>query len=720
MVSVVPLVRLQANEGNRKSCAVSDQNTKFADIGIAPRDVSRYKGKYLKRGLLVRTPPSSVRFAAEPKAVVRRAILILFFFLPSPFLALAQWQQPTPEELKMTSVPAAPDADAVYLSVDEATDDNMHTKTVYVRLKILTDQGKKYADVEVPYEGRNYSVDGVEGRTIHSDGTVQPFTGKPFDRLAEKTSEYKYVTKVFSMPDVQPGSIIEYRYSLHYHDSFVIGGVWYVQRDLYVAKAHFSFAPFKDIERVDTKGGFAGIQYVHVLPSGLDVKKDVTGRFSLDATDIPAAPAEEYLPPIRSLTYRVLFYYTGYNSADDFWKGRGHDWSKDMDKFASPSGRLADAARELVSGANTPDEKLGKLYDAVMKMENTNFTRERSAEENNAQGVKHIESAQDVFDLKRGDSDQLALLFIALARAAGFKAYAMQVTNRDENLFQQYYLTLRQLDDVIAIVEVNGKDVYFDPGQRYCKYGSLHWKHTMSTGLRQTDHGAVIATTPNGNYKDTQIQRSAYLTIDASGKVTGLVRILMSGTTALRWRQRALETDEIEASREFENDLQRSVPDGVVVKARKMSGLDDYQHLLMVTLDVSGSMGTATPKRVFLPCFFFEAGEKPLFPHAKRVNPVDLHYPYVSQDDVTIILPPGEKLEQAPQNSSIPLQQFALYSTAVTTDGSKLSLNRTLVMANTIYYKDEYPALKGFLDKVNSDDQERAIVERSSQSGAGQ
>jgi Domain of Unknown Function with PDB structure (DUF3857)/Transglutaminase-like superfamily len=652
--------------------------------------------------------------------LARRSILVLLLVVCTPFLAYAEWQQPTPEELKMSSDLAAPDADAVYLSFEETTDDNLHTKTVNVRLKILTDKGKKYADIEVPYEGRIYSVGDVQGRTIHSDGTVVPFTGKPFDRLIEKTSEYKYLSKVFSMPDVQAGSIVEYRYSLRYQDEWVVGGSWYVQQDLYVHRAHFTFVPFKNLDRVDTKGGFAGVQYVHVLPKGVDVKQDITGRFSLDATEIPAAPSEEYLPPIRSFTYRVLFYYTGYHSTDDFWKGEGHEWSKRMDKFASPSGKLGDTARELVSGVNTPEQKLGKLYDAVMKIENTDFSRERTAEENKAQGVKRVENADDVFDLKRGDSDQVALLFVALARAVGFKAYAMQVTNRDRNIFEKYYLNLKQLDDVIAIVEVNGKELYFDPGQRYCPYGALHWKHAMTAGLRQTQNGTVIATTPDLSYKDTQIQRSAYLTVDSMGKVTGSIRILMSGSTALRWRQRALETDSTEVNREFENDLQQSVPAGVLVKVRKISGLDDYQLFLMATLDVSGSMGTATAKRVFLPCFFFEASEKPLFPHAKRENPVDLHYPYVAKDEVTIILPPNEKVEESPQSKELPLPNFALYSTSVKLDGNKLSLQRTMVLANTLYYAKEYPALKGFLDQVNAEDQERAILSRASEGGTGQ
>jgi hypothetical protein len=118
--------------------------------------------------------------------LLRWFFLFLLCLIPSPFLAFAQWQQPTPEELKMTSDPAAPGADAVYLYREETTNDNYHTRTVYERLKILTEKGKDYADREIDYEGRVFHITELQGRTIHSDGTIVPFTGQPIEKLLDK------------------------------------------------------------------------------------------------------------------------------------------------------------------------------------------------------------------------------------------------------------------------------------------------------------------------------------------------------------------------------------------------------------------------------------------------------------------------------------------------------------------------------------------------------
>src|SRR5580704_1203640 len=62
------------------------------------------------------------------------------------------WLPISPEELKMTSVPEAPGAPAVYLyrQVDRDDSRNGHEYN-YVRIKILTEEGRKYGDVEIPF-----------------------------------------------------------------------------------------------------------------------------------------------------------------------------------------------------------------------------------------------------------------------------------------------------------------------------------------------------------------------------------------------------------------------------------------------------------------------------------------------------------------------------------------------------------------------------------------
>ena len=54
--------------------------------------------------------------------------------------------KPTAEELAMTSLPGYPGAAAVVLYREEITKDDMHVVLHYDRIKILTEDGKKYAE----------------------------------------------------------------------------------------------------------------------------------------------------------------------------------------------------------------------------------------------------------------------------------------------------------------------------------------------------------------------------------------------------------------------------------------------------------------------------------------------------------------------------------------------------------------------------------------------
>ncbi len=109
----------------------------------------------------------------------------------------------------------------------------------------------------------NESIQAVEGRTIHADGTVIPFTGQPYDKELASAGGYTKMEKVFTLPDAQVGSILEFHYLIiHGADE---SPVWYVQQSLFVKKASFHFVPTS----------IYPVQTTWSLPAG----KTVTGKF---------------------------------------------------------------------------------------------------------------------------------------------------------------------------------------------------------------------------------------------------------------------------------------------------------------------------------------------------------------------------------------------------------------------------------------------------------
>jgi hypothetical protein len=355
-----------------------------------------------------------------------------------------------------------------------------------------------------------------------------------------------------------------------------------------------------------------------------------------------------------------------------------------------------------------------------MKLDNTRYSREHSKDENRAEGVKHIKSAADVLTLKRGSPDELAMLFLALARAAGFHAEAMAVVDRNRDFFQPNYLDGNQLDDLIVFVTVNGKEHAFDPGERYMPYGVLHWIHSLAGGIRQQDGHVVIANSPSISYKETVIQRMAEITLAPDGSVSGDATIVYTGQLATRWRQKAIEGDQVQLKKDFDDELQPDLPPGLTIKTDHFLGLDSENTNLMVRMKVSGSLGTATGKRVFLPLAVFAAGAGNPFASSHRQEPIDLRYPYQEIDQITVRLPPGFQVESLPEKTQASLPQMAAYGIGAKSDNQTITFMRSYIMANILYAATDYDKLKGFFDDISTKDRAQAILHVAAATHQGQ
>ena len=632
----------------------------------------------------------------------------------------ASWTQPTPDELKMTSDPAAPDSPAVYLYRELIVNDKLHSHTTYARVKILSEKGKEeFSQIEIPYEkdDSGVSISEVQGRTIEPDGTVVPFTGKPFNKEVVKSGDVTVMAKVFSLPDIRVGSIIEYRYLLTYEGNYFMPPTWILQQSIFVHRAHYHFVPTdtgEPIVSTDSQGHanvVSHLVYFPLLPPGAKVRAGVDG-YDLVVDNIPATPDESYMLPLSSFSYRLIFYYTPYPSEAEFWTAEANYWSKDVNRFAENSDRIRAAVAKTVAPGDSEEQKLQKIYAAVMTLENTDFTRQHSAAENKAERQK-TKNAADIWDQKRGNGNEINRLFIAMARAAGMKAYAMILTSRDQALLNRGYLYWGQLTDEIAIVNVGGKEMYFDPGERYCEFGKLDWIHTQMLGFRQTDDGTELATAPPGKYTDNVTVRHVDVTMGPDGRLLGKIQVTIKGVEALRWRQKALLTDEQSTKTALENQVQAEIPDGVKVKMNHILELNDSSYTLMAFLDVSGNMGTATGKRVFIPAAFFETKSKPMFASEKRENPVDLRYPSAVQDIVTITLPPGLSVESLPKGVTNVLPIGAEYKSVYGDTANKYQQVRLLVLGNTLYQTKEYPQLRSFYQNAATQDQQQVVLQRT-------
>jgi hypothetical protein len=282
--------------------------------------------------------------------------------------------------------------------------------------------------------------------------------------------------------------------------------------------------------------------------------------------------------------------------------------------------------------------------------------------------------------------------------------------DRDRGVFDASYMSLNQLNHTLVILSTGGKEILLDPGEKMCPFGVVNWRHSHAEGLRQSADGPGRAITPTQVFGSNTIKRGGEMTVDPHGGITGTLQIVMTGQEALRWRQTALEVDASELKKAFDRDLEKIVPEGVEAHVDHFLGLDDPGSLLMAIVKVTGTLGTATSKRLILPGFFFETREsEPFVNEETRQQPIDMHYAEQVTEQLIYDLPAGASVEGAPEDTKVSWEGRAVYIVKSKSDPGQITVARVLARAFDLARPLDNQDLRGFYQKVSAADQGQLV-----------
>lgn len=687
-----------------------------------------------------------------------------------PLIAHAQFQTPTKEELEMTSDAKAPGAAAVYLYREERVDDPHHFRTVYARIKVLTEAGKELATVQVSYSkrfvfnasGNNSSrmgsgtanhwdapdinhagedrpwdpnsfvghieVTAIEGRTIHPDGTIVPLTGAPADLLKTQHGGQVENEMTFNMPSVEVGSILEYRYQVRY-DRFLGAPEWIVQQPFFVHRAHYLFIPAEQFSPERARGGaglsdsaivgangeiMTDIRATAVLPPGKAVKQDALNQWVLDLTDIPPILREAYAPPLGSQIYRVSFNYINTPDQKEFWQKEMGGWMRDVNQYIAPTPTLRHAVEETCAPSDPPLDKAKKLYAMVQKIENTDIGR------TSTNGMIPRGSVELVLQDKKGTSKEITFLYLALARIAGLNARPERISTRERGIFDPNFLNADQLDAVVISMNIDEKEVVVDPGVKTAPFQALYWSHAGAAGVAMANGKVESVITPLQENKDNTTVRVGTLNLTADGAVSGTLKIGFTGQQAIRLRQIALRINPDAVKTELNQMLATQVPAGITAQVDRLANLDDPSKQLVAIVPVSGSLASRTSDRLILPRLFFETRESNPFPaEENRTLPVDMLYPTQDQEQITYTFPAGYAIDGKPEDAVFKWEENAAYQLRSKLETNSVTTARVLARGFTMLDAKQYTPLRDFYQKVVTADQQQLVLS-SAQANKGQ
>ena len=629
------------------------------------------------------------------------------------------WQPISPQDLALKDNPKEPGADAMILYREDVIDASKATVggdsvEEYIRIKVFTQEGTKQGHVEIPFIKETHNVPYIAGRTIKPDGTIVKFDGQVLETTVVKANGVKVLAKTFTLPDVQPGCIIEYKYQEQGQPGLVYGHAWQVSQSDYTREAHFKYVPYTGYG-----SGLRPMYQTYLLPADVVPKEQIDGSYLMVAHDIPGVVDEPMMPPENMIEARVEFFYQDNGAAsptdpqDKYWNHYAKKWDGQLEHFIDKKNALNQEIAKIVSPGDTPEIKLRKIYARVLKIRNLNLEDYKMQKENKVENLKENSNVEDVLNRDYAYNTQINYLFVGLARAAGFEATEVYVAPRNVDVFAPARKEVRQLSDELTWVRAGTKEYYLDPAARYFPFGLLPWYETDAGGVRIDKSGGTLVTTPVPTTSDATINRKADLEVKEDGSVTGIVKVDFTGQQGGLLRERLRKEDEAGRTKEIGSDVKASLPVGATFDITKIANWDDADQPVHVegTLTIPSLANTAA-RRMLMPVEMFLPSEMSSFAAAKRVNSVYFHFPYEETDDINFRLPPGYKVESVPQNRKVDLGAVS-YELSAVAQNNGVEVKRHLVQKGIIYTKSDYATLRGFFGAVKSDDNGRMVLENA-------
>ena len=370
---------------------------------------------------------------------------------------------------------------------------------------------------------------------------------------------------------------------------------------------------------------------------------DVSGNYAIDLSDVPPIPNENYAPPLTDQAYSVDFFYTYTPDVKDYWQKQMGFWTKAVNAYTAPTQTLQNTVKELVSPSDSPLDKAKKLYEVVQKIENTDSSPDGAP----LTGSEFIPRGKvdSVLLSKKGSSNQIAFLYLALMRTAGINARPERISSRSLRIFSAQFMDNIQLDAVLIGLQVEGKEVLVDPGTKMAPFATLHWAHAGAGGVAMdASNKAQIIVTPLQKNTDNSTLHVGTINVSPQGAVSGTLKVAFIGQRAIELRQLGVKSGADAVKSEIDATVAQQVPSGIKAAVDHVVYLDDPSKQLLAVIPVSGSLLKNAQGRIELPRNFFEAQEKNPFPESSRELPIDLRYPSQEQEQITYTLPPGYAL----------------------------------------------------------------------------
>ncbi len=618
------------------------------------------------------------------------------------------------DQIEMKSCFYDPNADAVVLS-DVAKSSFIQTDNGFnilferiTRIKILNEAGKRYAEVSIPFyqEGNIYekvTINKACTYTIAGGGISKISQLDNKSCYEEKTSENWRATK-FAMPDVQPGSIIEYTYSIQSQYLFNLHD-WEFQWEIPVLYSAYEvrMVPFyeytwilqgrKSIDDyqtyVDTKSlshQFGAINY-----------NDVVYKFGLK--NIPAFNDEQFIPSRADNIIKIDFQLASVNRPDGSkvkimttWPELVSDYLKSND-FGKYIKKCEKGAGDIL----LPDSLIGKTdlqkFDFVISFAKDHF---KWNHENSQFANK---SPSELLKDKIGNSAEINLWLVGALRTVGLAADPLVLSTRKHGKILMDYPFSSDFNTVVAYTIIDGKPVLADATDPFCPNNRIQMQYMNDKGL--------VVNKDNMAWISLQSPVISALSTSIRIKTTQNLQQAHLISTASDYEALWYRNNYANNRKELLNSLSKK---NYQVEDSSLTVKNETDRRKPFIYDCNvGYKPEVINDKIYISPFLNESYTESPLKQKVRTYPVDLTYPVKRTYLSEITIPEGYKVEFLPEKSTFNDELFNLEYN-IWQDESKVSVCLSYTFNQSVYQPEAYNRVKTMFDRIVKKGNEKIVL----------
>lgn len=637
-------------------------------------------------------------------------------------------------EFKMQAIDSSDVFDAVYILNREVVYFSNYSKyfqyrIVHRRIRIENEQGLNYATQYInKYQLGNSKEDLISlvGSTYNLvDGEIKKTELRKSAIFEKDANEYYKVTS-FTMPDVQVGSIIEFRYKVgsktaaiddidfqfevpvlnaDIEVSFPSRGIYNVifnPRASYILS--FNEEDFKDniasstIKAEDDDEFGNSIETKQLRFSGRPI--------GFRAKDIPALKPEELSGNLDKYRGKMIMnlaaikYPSG--KIEKEFAATWNDVAKtiyDSDQFGKPlrrTGYFKSDILSLIESLNSQEEKMISIYNYV----------KAKVKWNGDYGVYSSEKIKEVYKSGSGKVADINLMLISMLNEAGLEAFPVLVSSQNNDL--PIFPTLSGFNYVICQVNVDGKSVLLDATERFAGPNLLplraaNWKGRL---IKKDGSSEWVKLTDNQKSQEITLMDVSF---DEFGEVSGKLKKRLSNYMALNFRNRNINSTETELIEYFRNDNV-----GLNVSNYEIKNLDSSDVFLDYEYELKYSNGIdKVANKLFVTPLLFESNEENPFKLEKRELPLDLSFPINSKTVVIMKIPEGYELASSPENVKLLYKEgVGSYTYITKVEKNKITTIADFKLNTSVILPNSYDNFKKFFEAIVQKDAEKIVFQK--------